>query len=873
MLPSGTVTFLFTDIEGSTSRWEKMPEAMHASLARHNEILETTIEENSGQVFKTVGDEYQAVFSFPDQALLAAVKAQQILAKTTWGLTGPIKVRMGIHTGPAKASTNDYETSHTLNRVSRVMSAGAGGQILLSLEAAEMMRRSLPEDIYLSDLGEYRLKGMSYYERLYQVNAPDLPKAFPKLEAKKVRPNNLPAQLTSFIGREQDIQLITEKLHDPDIRLLTLTGIGGVGKTRISLQVGQKLLEAFANGVFFVSLASVRDDTLVLPTIAETFGIEETAEQDSLELLKNYLSTKKMLLILDNFEHILPSAPRIASLLGASPDLKILVTSRSLLRLSFEHNYPISPLSLPEVENPNDIDNMASSEALQLFIERAKSVKPDFQPRDENIHALAEICRRLEGVPLALELAAAHARFLSIQQIRTALTTRLGLLKGGPGDLPARHQTMRAAIEWSYQLLSKGEQTIFQQVSIFAGGCTLEALEFVSGREIPFIFGTLTSLVDKNLIRHIDSEGDSRFLMYETIREYGIEQLNETGDQIDLYRQYALFYIGLAHRSAQNPRILDREINNLRAILRWSIDSNNSQMGFRLTGDNFFWSNRVTEGRRWIAELLALPQKPHQIHRRGYTLFTAIILAIYQGDVIDARARIEELNSLAVGAQNEILLHMVQFVIGYLHIIQEEYSQAENIFVNLMHSLKLPQEWPNAAWSSSMLGSLYLQQGNNEEATKYIENCRTIFGSNNSLLGFADVNTYLGFIALNQGNTQQASILLQEGLTLSHQIGTRGHVTYCLGGLACVAITEADFDRAARIFGAAVSLSQRTGVHFDYGLPVLAKISVQKLEELKSLMDEDVFSYVYEEGKRMSIDEAINYALPGTDQRIPTSNE
>jgi predicted ATPase/class 3 adenylate cyclase len=860
MFPSGTVTFLFTDIEGSTPLWEIMPDEMRVSLTKHNDILRKSIDDNKGQVFNTAGDEVQAVFSFPVDALRAAINAQRALSTSNWGRTGPLRVRMGIHTGPANSIGNDYESSHTLNRASRIMSIGAGGQILLSFESAEILRRELPEGISLLDRGEYRLKGMKYYERLYQVIAPELARDFPELELKSIRPNNLPQQLTSFIGREEDVGVITKKMRDPDIHLLTLTGIGGVGKTRLSLQVGHQLLNAFPNGVFFVSLVGIRDEHLVLPTIAETFGLEETAESDSLELLKNHLSSRKMLIILDNFEQVLPAAQKIVTLLNVAPHLKVLVTSRSLLGLSFEHSYIVAPLNFPE-SNELNVDNITEYDAMQLFIDRARFAEPDFQADPHNILTLGEICRQLDGIPLALELAAAQTRVLSVQEIKIALNNRFRLLVGGPGDLPDRHQTMLATIDWSYQMLTGEEQTIFRQFSIFAGGCTLEALKYVCDLDSAFILQILKSLVHKNLIRHINEDGNSRYLMYETIREYGLKELEKSGDSSPIYRKYALYYISLANQNAQTPRALDREIDNIRAILQWSIDTNNSQLGFRLTGDNFFWSNRVSEGRRWIDELLALPSKSHQIHRRGYSIFVAIILANYQGDLVDAQERIVELSNLATRTENRILQHMAEFGEGYLKIIQEHYSEAESIFTKIINSLRLPREWPNAVWSNSMLSATLLQQGKIENAVKAIEECLTISSKYNNQLGIADGYTYLGFVAIKNGDTAQAKNWLQEGLRLSNRIGTRGHATYCLSGLACVAIILGEYIRAARIFGAATSIAQITGVHFEYGLPVLAKISAEMLNDLRTQLEEDVFSYAFEEGKRMSLDEVISYSL------------
>jgi class 3 adenylate cyclase len=480
MLPIGTVTFLFTDIEGSTPLWEQVPQAMQVAIAQHHAILHKTIEGNHGVIFGIDGDAFKAAFQYPQQGLQAAIDAQRMLQAATWPKpVGALCVRMGLHTGTAHANSSPgealtgsaYEVSHTLNRAARIMSAAHGGQILLSQETANLVERELPESIALKDMGEHHLKGMVWREHLYQVITPDLPVDFPPLVTTITHPHNLPIQLTSFIGRGNEITELCNRLRDPAVRLLTLSGVGGTGKTRLAIYVGYKLLEDYPEGVYFVNLAPVREPSLVLSAIAQVFSLHEILAM-SLRDLKEYLAKKKMLLILDNFEQVIDVGPDLLELLVAAPQIKMLVTSRILLRLSGEVDYPLKPLDLP---SSFSLENLVENEAILLFVERVRTVYPDFHLTGKNAMTVAEICRRLDGLPLAIELVAPRLRLLSPEEMLRQLSHRLDILVGGTRDLPARHQTMRAAIEWSYSLLNEQEKILFERLGVFAGGCTLEA--------------------------------------------------------------------------------------------------------------------------------------------------------------------------------------------------------------------------------------------------------------------------------------------------------------------------------------------------------------------------------------------------------------
>jgi len=409
--PTGTVTFLFTDIEGSTKLWENNAPAMQAALARHDDLLRSAIEEHDGYVFKTVGDAFCCAFTTVPVALETALEIQRRLISSEWEEIGPLRVRMALHTGAAEERDGDY-FGPPLNRVARLMSAAHGAQVLLSLPAQELVRDQLPAGTSLRDLGEHRLKDLFRPERVYQLLAPGLPSEFPPLRTLDTYRNNLPLQPTPLIGREKEVSEVCDLLRHDETRLLTLTGPGGIGKTRLALQAAADLLDDFPDGTFFAQLATLTEAELLLPAVAETLGVREIGEQPLDESLKDYLSERRLLLVLDNFEQVLEAAPQVTELLAGAPGLKVLATSRTPLGLYGEKEYAVPPLSVPDVRHLPDLKSISQYDAVRLFIERAKSAKVDFELTNESAPAVAEICVRLDGLPLAIELAAARIKML-----------------------------------------------------------------------------------------------------------------------------------------------------------------------------------------------------------------------------------------------------------------------------------------------------------------------------------------------------------------------------------------------------------------------------------------------------------------------------
>ncbi|MGH2617146.1 MAG: ATP-binding protein, partial [Thermomicrobiales bacterium] len=581
-LPSGTVTFLFTDIEGSTRRWEQDSPAMLTAVERHFSLLDEAIVANHGARFKTIGDAIQAAFPTALDALQATVAAQRALAAADWGALGPITVRMALHTGAATPRDGDY-LAPALNRLARLLASAAGGQMVMTEATRNLVRELLPRDIRLRDLGEHSLRDLREAEHVYQIDAEGLPSDFPPLKTVDRPLHNLPADVTAFIGREQEVAEAKHRLEEPGLRLLTLTGPGGTGKTRLALQVAADLVPVYPDGVWFVALAPVASTGRIAAAIAEALGVRESAGEPIEETLRAFLRSRHLLLVLDNFEHLVDAAPQVADLLTTAPGLQILATSRTPLRITGEHELPVQPLELPKDDPELPLDDALASEAVRLFVDRARAVRADFVLTEANVGTVVAICRRLDGLPLAIELAAARIRLLSPEAILSRLDNRLGLLTGGGRDRPERQQTLRAAIAWSHDLLGPEDQALFRRLAVFVGGWTLEAAETIANSvedsDLSVLDG-LETLNDNSLIRLNESAGnrlaDPRFDMLQTIHEFAQAQLATSGEVAPLKDAHAAYFLTLAGEAA--PHLtgpdavswldrLDADYDNLRAAL------------------------------------------------------------------------------------------------------------------------------------------------------------------------------------------------------------------------------------------------------------------------------------------------------------------
>ena len=628
-LPTGTVTLLFTDIEKSTYLLQQPGNRYASILDEYRHQLRMAFQQWSGHEVYTQGDAFFAVFARATDAVEAAVAAQRSLATYQWSRGIVPRVRMGLHTGEPERSPMSY-TGLDVHYAARLMSVAHGGQVLLSRTTQELVAHHLPEGVSLRDVGEHLLEDFRGSKRLFQLVIAGLPADFPTLRTLGAQFNNLPAQLTSLIGREQEVAVVCSLLQRADVHLVTLTGTGGIGKTRLGLAVATELLDTFTDGVCFVPLASISDPALVVPTIAHLLGLEHThtgsgSVQVDMEYLKAFLQDKHFLLVLDNFEQVVRASPDLTELLVTCPHLNILVTSRAALHLRGEHEFPVPPLAFPKrIQSPASED-LVQYAAITLFLQRALAVKPDFAITKANIHAIATICKHLDGLPLAIELAAARIKVLPPQALLQRLTHRLAVLTGGAQNVSARQQTLRNTIAWSYNLLDEAEQWLFRQLSVFVGGCTLEAIEAVSDafeQRAARVLDGVASLIDKSLLRQTEQEGEEpRLVMLETIREYGLECLASSGELGQTRQAHAEYYLHLAEEA--EPHLygteqlwwfdcLEREHDNLRAVLNWSVEGKEAgqreETALRLAGVLVrFWVVRgyVSEGRSWLEQALA----------------------------------------------------------------------------------------------------------------------------------------------------------------------------------------------------------------------------------------------------------------------------
>ncbi|HEX2266611.1 MAG TPA: adenylate/guanylate cyclase domain-containing protein, partial [Actinomycetota bacterium] len=796
-LPTGTVTFLFTDIEGSTKLLHELGEGYREVQRDHQRLMREAIAEGGGHEMRTEGDSFFVAFPSAEGAVAAAVSAQRALAGHPWSHGTPLRVRMGMHTGEGRLLGQDY-LSIDVNRAARIAAAGHGGQVLLSDATRPLVEKSLPDGVALADLGRHGLKDFDEPLRLFQLVIEGLQSEFPPLKTLEA-PTNLPAELTSFVGRGHEVAEVERLLESS--RLVTLTGPGGSGKTRLSIRLGSKLRDEdrFPDGVFFVELAGITDPQLVPSVIASALGIREEGPRPLLETLQSELRHRTALLILDNFEQVVEAGRDVATLLAAAPRLQVLVSSRSALRIQGEQEFPVPPLDLPQpAELSRGTDVMAYG-AVALFVERATAVDPRFTLTEDTGPAVAEICRRLDGLPLAIELAASRLRVLTPAAMLERLDRALPLLAAGSRDLPARQRTLRGAIGWSYDLLTPELRALFRRLSVFAGGFDFDAVEAVCdpGELGIDALDGLEALLDTSLAhRRSGLDGEVRFDMLQTVREFGHERLDEEDDAAASHRRHALHFLELAEtsepklrgpQSEQTLELLELEHDNLRAALTWAITNEQGEIGLRLVGALWrFWhlSGHLTAGRRWADEVLALPSAKQRTPARAKALWALAALAYWQSDPPPVKDATEEALSIAKEIGDESLLADAIFHVAFWHPFEMDFAGASEILRDAARRYERLGNRLGVADSLFAISVLDRLQGKLEESRPTAEEALRIHSELGDAFGMTGSYFALGRTLVESGDLDGSRALFLDSMALAERMRDRTAIAIALDNFA-----------------------------------------------------------------------------------------
>jgi len=875
-LPSGTVTFLFTDIEGSTALWERDQAAMSIAVERHFQLLREAVSAHAGVVFKVVGDAVQAAFPTAPHTVAAALDAQRPLGQENWPESvGPIRVRMALHTAAATPQDGDY-LAPGLNRLSRLLAAAHGGQVLLSLATQDLARDALPPGAGLRDLGEHPLRDLYRPERVFQLLHPDLPADFPPIRTLATHPNNLPLQPTPFLGREEQVARVVDLLSRDDVRLLTITGPGGVGKTRLALQAAADLLEDFPDGVWFVDLSVLDDPALVPSAIVGALGAREEGSGIP-NRLAAMLTGKHLLLLLDNFERVVDAASVVADLLARAPGVKILTTSRTPLHAYGEREYSLPPFPMPDLAHLPSVETLSQYEAVRLFVERAQAVRPDFVVTNTNAPAVAEICFRLDGLPLAIELAAAFIKMLPPQALLKRLEQRLPLLAGGARTLPARQQTMRNTIAWSHDFLTQHEQTLFRRLAVFPGGCTIEAAEAVAAGDGTLeVFGGIASLVDKSLLRQEEgSDGEPRFRMLETVREFGREQL-ETSSEGDAMRdRLAAWCLALVEQF--EPALwgenipptgvarLEEELPNLRAAVTWLLAQGEVTRALRLVvaAEDFWTQRHLTDAElhRWLeTTLAAAPAAPARDRALAHWLLTS-----KHGDQGHDEAALHHAQRLLDAAEES----GEPAALGYAHLaLAFRWQNLGDIARAAAAYAEAIKTWRAAGVhevfalgaQAGLAGCLVLQ-GDLEAGVPMLEEALTRLRSDPRwfIMGIISLR---GYAALRQGDLPSAVRLFTEAIDGSRNQHLTKSLLSAMTGLAGVTLAHGQVKRAARLLGAieaardAVEIKRLDNWLYDERITV----------ETRAALEPAAFARAWESGRLVPLEEAVAEALAVADE-------
>jgi predicted ATPase/class 3 adenylate cyclase len=864
-LPTGTVTFLFTDIEGSTRLLHELGDGYRAVQDRHAEIVRNALDAEDGREVRTVGDAFFAVFPTAKKAVRAAVRAQRELARSEWPKGISLRVRMGLHTGDGVLGGDDY-IGVDVNRAARIAAAGHGGQVVMSDATRALVEQDLPDGVSLRYLGRHRLKDFEQ-QSLFDLVIDGQSAEFPALRSLGgTPPTNLPPPRTSFVGRERELAEVGALLLRA--RLVTLTGPGGTGKTRLALRVAAEHLDRFEDGAYLVDLSAMTDARLLLSGIAASVGAQEHPDTDLLDTLVRYLSDRTLLLVLDNVEQLVDAAPAVGRLIDAAPRLTVLATSRVPLHLAGEHDYLVQPLPLPDPAT-SALEALSACESVALFVERARAVRRGFELDDRNARAIAGIVERLDGLPLAIELAASRVNLLSPQAILDRLQQRLPLLEGGSRDGPERQQTLRGAIRWSFDLLNDEERRVFARISVFAGGFSLESAEAVCSQGLGVsVLDGLAALVDNSLVTRTETlDGRVRFRTLETIREYGRERLDESPEGEEVRRRHAWHFVAMAEAAepelltARSPWLdrLEEEHDNVRAALRWSIDSGEAEVGLRIVGALWrFWQvgNHLAEGRRWAEEVLRMPAAQERTAARAKALGADGSLAYFTSERARVRQSYEE--SLAIygelgdrrgeadGAYN----------LAFAHLLAGELGPARELLERTIRIYGVLGDVVRQAHGKAALGLVCMQDGDLDASEALSESALATFGDAGDQWGLIWTLGQLASVALQREQYDRSRSFMLQSLDRSEAMGARGWNAVPVEGMGLLAIRQGDPDRGIRLAGAAARMKELAGG----GAPPAIVGMQDPLQLVEGTMPRERIEELWSEGRALTSEEAIALA-------------
>lgn len=871
-LPSGTVTFLLTDVEGSARLWEQCPAPMREAMARHDALVEACVERCGGTVVRPrgEGDSRFAVFARATDSVAAVCALQQVFVAEHWPTLVPVRIRMALHTGEGELREGDYY-GPAPNRCARLRGLAHGGQILVSAATAELARDALPEGVSLRSLGMHRLKDLQRPEEVFQLLHPELPADFPALRSLDALPHNLPVQLSSFVGREREMAEVKHLLAKT--RLLTLTGAGGCGKTRLALQVAAELLGDYPDGVWLVDLAPLTDPALVPQSVANVLDVREQPGHALTETLQHYLQTKSLLLILDSCEHLIAECAQLASaLLSSSPSLRILVTSREALNIVGETTWRVPSLAVPDVQPLPVIEQLVFYEAVQLFVDRASLSQPTFTLSLQNARWVVQVCRQLDGIPLAIELAAMRVKVLTVEQIAERLNDRFRVLTAGSRIALPRHRTLRAAMDWSYDLLSEKERVMLRRLSVFTGGWMLEAAEVVCAKgriDSSDVLNLLTQLVDKSLVVVEERGGKARYRLLETVRQYAEEKLRESGEEARVRGRHQDFFVAFVERAEpeltgpEQAAWLDRlesDHDNLRTALGDALKAGAEEVALRLSGTlwRFWWYHgHFAEGRRWLEAALA-SSTALSGPLRAKALVGISSLVRSQGDYGAARIFCEESLVLSRRLEDKKGTALALTALASIVYYQGDYAHAKACYAESLALYREMGDKRGIAVVLSNQGEKALYQGDYEGARVLCEESLALFREIGERRGIAVLLNSLGDVALHQGDCPRATALFAQSLTLYRELVDKESIAECLEGLAEVARTQGRVGRAARLCGAAEAL--REAIAAPLRPPERASYD-RCVALLRTAFGDSAFAASCERGRAMTLEQAIAYAL------------